>query len=253
MRTRLLVIVCALVLSACRVDATIDVTMAENGSGTVTLTAAADAELVNKAPGLATDLRLDDLRSAGWMVDGPSPTPSGGLVVVLRHPFASPEQATALLAAINGTEGPLKAVALSRTATKEAVATALTGTARVEHGLASFTDPDLLAAVGATPYADAIAAQGMTEQQALALNLQVRLPGKVTSNTGTVDTDGLIHWNVPLDGSTIDLTSAGRVSLSRSGPWHLLSTLFRWLLIAWVVAAAVFIGLAARARRRAHR
>jgi hypothetical protein len=81
----------------------------------------------------------------------------------------------------------------------------------------------------------------------------VRLPGKVTSNTGTVDTDGLIHWNVPLDGSTIDLTSAGRVSLSRSGPWHLLSTLFRWLLIAWVVAAAVFIGLAARARRRAHR
>jgi hypothetical protein len=253
MRTRLLVIVCALVLSACRVDATIDVTMAENGSGTVTLTAAADAELVNKAPGLATDLRLDDLRSAGWMVDGPSPTPSGGLVVVVRHAFASPEQATALLAAINGTEGPLKAVALSRTATKEAVATALTGTARVEHGLASFTDPDLLAAVGATPYADAIAAQDMTEQQALALNLQVRLPGKVTSNTGTVDTDGLIHWNVPLDGSTIDLTSAGRVSLSGSGPWHLLSTLFRWLLIAWVVAAAVFIGLAARARRRAHR
>jgi len=248
-----LLVVLALALTACRVDVAVDVEMVENGSGVVTVTAVADAELVARAPGLADDLRFDDLLAAGWVLEGPATTADGGLSVVLRHTFSSPEQATALLASLNGTDGPFEAAALSRTASKQQIDYALTGGARMEAGLASFADPDLLASVGATPYADSIASAGLTPEQVVGLSFSVSLPGTVNGSTGAIDPTGgedRVRWSIPLDGSPLDLATTSTVSLERGSMWQVLATVALAALVIWVSASVVLIAFVARARRR---
>ena len=62
---RALIVISVMLLSACRVDTTIEMKMHSDGSGEITLTAIADADVVAKAPGLAEDLRFDDAETAG--------------------------------------------------------------------------------------------------------------------------------------------------------------------------------------------
>ena len=87
---RALIVIAVMLLSACRVDTTIDISMHSDGSGEITLTAIADADVVAKAPGLAEDLRFDDAEAAGWTVTGPTATSGGGLQVELTHDVREP-------------------------------------------------------------------------------------------------------------------------------------------------------------------
>ena len=117
MRRLLALVVVALALTACKVDATVDVAVKADGTGVITLTAVADADVVAQAPGLAEDLRFDDAIAAGWVLTPPAATDTGGLQVVLTHEFATVEEATALLQSINGAGGPLHDVVLTRAVT----------------------------------------------------------------------------------------------------------------------------------------
>lgn len=244
-------LVAVVVPSACRVDVAVDVTMEQNGSGVLTITLTADAEVVEQAPGLADDLRLDDLVAAGWTVDGPTDTADGGMVVAVAHTFYTPEQATALLATLNGTDGPFKAVAFSRDATERSITYTITGAARTA-GLASFADGDLVAAVGATPYVDDIAAAGTTVDAAVGLTFSATLPGEVDSSTAATD-DPPLTWRIPFDDSSVDLTTRSVASLERGGLWGVASSLALVALVAWIAASALFIAYVARARRRRRR
>ncbi|HYF12194.1 MAG TPA: hypothetical protein VEC09_07825, partial [Actinomycetota bacterium] len=143
----------ALVLAGCRVDVTIDVAMRDDGSGDLRITLAADGDVVREAGGLEEDLRFDDLLAAGWEVGAPAATEGGGLQVVLAHPFASPAELSALLASLNGADGPFKSVVFERIPGTSDLSFTVTGTGRVDAGLASFADAELIATVGATPYA----------------------------------------------------------------------------------------------------
>ena len=89
---RALLVICVMLLAACRVDATVDIVMGVDGSGHITVTAIADADVVSKAPGLAADLRFDDVKAAGWTVTEPAATNDG-------H---SPQPSTAMKLAIIG-------------------------------------------------------------------------------------------------------------------------------------------------------
>lgn len=251
--TRVLLVVCALVLSACRVDANVDVEMAEDGAGLITVTAVADAALVDQAPGLAEDLRLDDLVAAGWVVQGPAPTADGGLSLVLRHPFTTPEEATALLRSLNGSQGPLLDVAVTRTPGERSVDLAMSGFAGTIGGLAAFADNDLLAAVGATPWSAELAAQGLTLDEALAMSMSAAFDGEVVSTTGTTGDDGRIRWSIPLDGSLVELATASNVSLARGGLWRALPYVTLAALVLWVLAATALLWRMVAVRRAAAR
>ena len=91
-----LIVIAVLLLTACHVDTTVDIAMGTDGSGKITVTAVADAGVVAQAPGLADDLRFDDVKTAGWTVTGPTPSSDGGLRVELSHAFANPEEATSV-------------------------------------------------------------------------------------------------------------------------------------------------------------
>lgn len=249
---RALIVISVMVLAGCHVDTTIDISMKADGSGRITLTAVADADVVKQAPGLADDLRFDDAETAGWTVTGPTQTSDGGLRAELTHAFANPEEASALLQSINGSGGPLHGVALSRRVDQDGTTVSMVGSLRID-GLTAFADPDVLAAVGATPYADQIAASSQGPSQAVGVTVRATLPGKLSSATGTIS-GSTVSWVVPLDGSQLDLATSALDDHGSAKIWGVAANAALIALVAWCVLAAAFIFWVARQRqRRAHR
>jgi len=237
-----------LLLTGCRVDVELVVDVAADGSGSIELTAVADAEIVEQAPGLAEDLRFDDAEAAGWEVSGPTTTEEGGLQVVLTHDFGSLEEATALLQSVNGPAGPLQGVGLTRSAT-DSDATVLSGSLRVDGGLASFADPDVLALLGgATPYASAIADAGLAPADAIGVDVSFDLPGEIREGTTGTVSGSTVTWVVPGDGSSVDLATTSVGDSSGGGIWSTNGSILVIAAVVWLVITLAFIAFVAVAR-----
>ena len=252
MQRALLLIAAALTLTACKVDASVDIAMKPDGTGSITLTVTADQQVVQQASGLADDLRFDDAKAAGWQITGPTNTSDGGLQVVLVHDFATAEEATALLRSLNGSGGPMHDVAITRSVTDKEITTALTGVLRVDGGLDAFADADVLKAIGGTPYADNITAAGVGPNDVVTFTITAALPGSPTNaGAGTAATAGGLQWGAPMDGASVDLSSVFVQAQGRpSSGWGLVATISMALLIIWCVLAIGFIAFVARARRQ---
>ena len=238
-----LLLAALLALAGCRVDVVVELSLADDGTGQMTVTATADAEVVEQVPGLAEDLRFEDAVAAGWTVEGPTATDTGGLTITLGHAVSSAEEATNLLASLGP---PFVDVRLTRTSDGDDTITELTGQLVLENGFDSFADSDLLAAAGGTPFAADLAAT--TPEESMSVQLRTTLPGDIEETTGT-DIDGVLEWSAPLDGSALDLTTR---TVQRPAPtWaSVLSVTALVLLAVWVVLAAAFLLSVARVRRR---
>ncbi len=249
-RRVLVLLVAALALVSCKVDTTVDVVVRPDGSGTITLTAVADADVVTQTPGLADDLRFDDAIAAGWTVEGPTPTEVGGLSVILRHDFATVEEATAVLQSLNGPDGPLHDISIARTVTPDDITTTLSGTIRVANGLDAFADPDVLAAIGGSPYANDLATANLRPADVVTFTFTADLPGTPTTPASGSTGEPTLTWSVPLDGTTADLaTTTVLAQGAQSSGWSTVATIALVALIAWCVLAIGFIAFVAKARR----
>jgi hypothetical protein len=187
----------AVVLAGCRLDVGVDVAMQPDGTGTVTVTATADPELIAKAPSALADLRLDDIRQAGWTVTGPTKGADGSMVLTLSKPFRTPAEAGAVLAELNGPNGPLHGLTLALDRSFAVVDSSFAGSAQLSGGLAAFGDDALVQALGGnTPLANLVT---QPVDQVLGLSVTARLPGRVTAANGTVSSDGAsVSWRPPL-------------------------------------------------------
>ena len=236
-------------LSACRLDATVELVIGTDGTGTLTVTAVADADVVQQAPGLAEDLRFDDAVAAGWTVDGPTATDDGGLRVVLAHPVTSAAEGTNLL---NSLGPPFSQMALARDVSEDGDTTTstLTGDLVLTGGFDAFADADLLAAVGGSPYADELAASGATPAQNMAVTLRADLPGEVDERSNGTEIEGMRQWDAPLDGSTsvVQLQTVQRPD--GGGFSALLATVLLILFVLWMAASTAFVVSVIRARAR---
>ncbi len=253
MRLLRLLLCCAAVvgLAACRLDANVELTIGADGTGELSVTAVADADVVAQAPGLADSLQFADAVAAGWVVEGPTATEDGGLTVTLRHAVTSADDATNLLASLGP---PFTGMRLQRTVGDdgETTTTTLTGQLVLPAGFDSFADSDLLNAVGGTPFADELTASGATPEDSMSVGLRAELPGDVEDSNGE-EADGGLEWEAPLDGSTAEV-AATTVQRPAGGGWATaLATVALVVLVAWIVVAAAFIVSVARARARRHR
>ena len=205
-------------LAACRLDATVELTIGADGTGELAVTAVADADVVAQAPGLAESLQFADAVAAGWVVEGPTATEDGGLTVTLRHPVTSAEEATNLLASLGP---PFTGMTLQRTVDEDGdtTTTMLTGQLVLPAGFDSFADSDLLAAVGGTPFADELTAAGATPQDSMSIAFRAELPGDIEETSGDA-ADGGIEWDAPLDGSTADVAGDHRATTRRRRLGH---------------------------------
>ncbi|MFM9136746.1 MAG: hypothetical protein ACKOQZ_01105, partial [Actinomycetota bacterium] len=96
-------------------DLTTTINVAENGSGSITVVATADAAALRLAPELPDALNIDDLQAAGWEVTVQNPTAEGGLSVTARREFATVDEATMFLSQLSGENGPLREMSIVRT------------------------------------------------------------------------------------------------------------------------------------------
>jgi hypothetical protein len=234
-----------LALAGCRVDVAVDLAIGAGGTGELAVTATADAEVVARAPGLADDLRFDDAVAAGWTVTGPDPTDDGGLTVTLRHPVRSAEEATNLLVSLGP---PFVDPRLARAVEGDEVTWTLDGRLTLPNGFESFADADLLVAVGGSPFADELA--GVNPAESMSVALRADLPGAVEDSTGD-RADGALHWDAPLDGTSVDLATRTVQRPASGGGWaRPVSVIARVLLVGWLIAAGLFIVYVVRARQR---
>lgn len=243
------IIAATVLLSSCRVDTNISLNVKPNGSGTVTVVVTADKDIIAKAPGIEGDLRTDDLVAAGWSVSKPTRTKDGGLSVTLRHSFANPAQATAVLAQVNGPRGPLHDVSLARSGRDTASTWTLEGRLEVNGGLQAFADDQALQLLGGAPYAADVADAKMDLGDAVGIDFDAVLPGKVKSTTGLASGKA-VTWRVPMDGTPTNIaTTTSNVdvasSISRVGRVLLLG-----LLVLWVVGTLILLMLVVNARNR---
>src|SRR5882762_6802723 len=110
-RLVVLVVALAFVAAGCKVDTQVSIDVHDDGSGTVSVRATLDPAAVRatEAGGakLEGQVRLDDLRAAGWTVSPWTRAGDGSAQITLSKAFGRPEDVTAILAEVSGTAGPI--------------------------------------------------------------------------------------------------------------------------------------------------
>lgn len=206
-RRALALVAAVVLLASCRLDVGAEVSMRDDGSGTVTVTAVADAELLAKAPGALADLRLDDLKAGGWTVEGPAAADGGGQRLVVAKPFTSPEHGARVLAELSGPAGPLHDATVDWARSFATVRSGFAATARLDGGLAGLGDAELVTALaGKVALSDLVTGD---IGDGLKLTVTARLPGRITDSNGTVAADGAsVSWTPDLRaGQAAELTA----------------------------------------------
>jgi hypothetical protein len=242
-----------LALSGCQLDIELDITVEPDGTGTMTVVATADAELVAAVPTIADDLVLDDVIAAGWVVEGPTATPEGGLVLSLTHGFSGAAEATNLLKSLGP---PFTNPQLGRGESGDVTTNTLTGNFGLQNGFADFADSDLVSAVGGVPFAEDFAERGATPGNSMTATVRAQLPGEVIDDetNGEVLADGRIEWVIPFEGPPLELSGRTQQAPSEGGSWaRPLSIVALVALLAWVGFMTLFISYVAIARWRRNR
>ena len=247
------------VLSGCRVDLATSVTVAENGSGTISVVVAADADAVRSAPELATSLNVDDLRAAGWTVDVQNPAANGGLSVAAARTFATVDEASLFLSQLSGDNGPLRNIALTRTGGVNDASYQFSGVGGLPQGLAGFADAEALAALGGAPFAAALAEQGGVLGDVLGVSLALTMPGEpvdISETTATLtprqtdDASTTFTWNLALDASDSRLTAFTRDrDISAMVAWYVARGLLVFMILL-IAAATAYIATVVYRRSR---
>ena len=185
MRVRALVLLCALGLSACQVRVTAGIDVAPDGEGTVRAAVGLDAEALRAVGDLGAALRVDDLRAAGWEVDGPREEDDGLTWVRAARGFSDVAEANLALSELSGPDGPFRNLTFERERSFLRTRTRLSGSVDLSAGLAGFADADLRTLLGDTIRLDPEGFRGELGadlDRAVQVQFEARLPGSVRSN-----------------------------------------------------------------------
>ena len=187
----------------------VGVDVSGDGSGTVRAVITLDADASREAGDLAGRLRVEDLKSAGWRIDGPAPTADGGQEVRASKPFATPAEATTIVSQLSGDSGPFQEFRVTRTRSFLKTRTSFQGRVDLARGLASFSDEELRSRLGGTDLGfDPAALEGRLGRQLsriFPVKVAVRLPGDVSSNAPSDAANGA-QWS-PTFGENVILTA----------------------------------------------
>ncbi len=230
-----------LLAAACKVDTTVTVTVHDDGSGVVSLTAVLDPDAVKAAESgggkLEDRVRLGDLAAGGWTVDPWARAADGSAQLTLSKPFETPAQATAIVKELNGTVGPLRDLTVTRDAGSFSTSYATTGTLDLKDlqtGLTS--DP----AVVGSLLVQSVDAGALDQTLQADLRDSFSLTVKVEQPGGTTVVKGVPGQAKPVDASTsvLDTTKVILVTIAA---------------VLVVLAIVVLLWPGRRRRRRATR
>jgi len=216
---RLLGLLAVVVLAtACQVRTEVAVDVEEDGSGIVTVSVGLDPDAASRVPGLADELRVDDLEATGWTVTGPEVEVDGFSWIRASKPFDTAEEAGAVLAELGeiaGTEAPFRDFEVTRERSFARTEYGFTGTVDFSGGLEAFGDEALTAALDGEPLGESVEAIeqriGQAIDEAFTFRVAVGLPGEVSSNAPTAAANGAV-WEPRLsEGRAITLSATSEV------------------------------------------
>ena len=230
-------------LTGCQVDIGVGIDAEPDGSGSVTATVQLDRDAAAVSD-LRANLRVDDLRRAGWTVTGPVRTKAGGEEVKAVKRFATPAEAGRAMDELSGKEGPFRDFELQRDRSTFTTRTEFTGTVDLSAGLAGFSDDELREVFGGSDFGvdlEELERQlGDTVDRVFKVRVAARLPGFIDSNAPTEADNGVV-WQPKL-GEKAELSATGQ----KTNPANVAGAL-----IAGVAAVALLVSLAlARWRKR---
>jgi len=210
---RILLLAVLLLGSGCQAVARVTVKAGPAGDGTVTVTLTMDREASAAAGDLTHQLKIADLRRAGWNVTFAPPAPDGAQTVTLTKPFRNSAGASTLFVQLTGPTGPLHSLRLQRHRTFGTTRTGLTGTVDLKAGVDAFADPTLAGQLGLTSLSAGLAQlhQSGAADPGLQVQVAATLPGGVSAAPGAHVTHGTAVWTVPLGQSVlVDATARQR-------------------------------------------
>lgn len=199
-----------LVLSACQVHTAVGIDVDASGAGVVRVGVGLDREAARRVPNLAADLRVDDLRAAGWRVTGPRREADGRLWVRAAKPFSSPAEAARVVAEVSGAAGPFRDFAVVRRAGFWRTRTEVRGTVDLTGGVEAFGDEDLRRRLGGSSLgapAEVLERRlGAALERMFTVQVDVRLPGEVTDANAPLVSGGGARWR-PRLGERVELVA----------------------------------------------
>ncbi len=179
LRILLVALVVAVVCAGCRVDMSTEVSLRPDGSGTVTVVVAMDADAVSALGGV-DKLRTADLVAAGWEVASPVPAAEGGsgITMTASKSFLDDAQLSAVLAEITGVAGVYGDPSFGRSRTTFREHYDFSASLDLTQGLAALDDPGLVTLLEANG-ADvaALRATAAAIPASVGISLSVELPG----------------------------------------------------------------------------
>ena len=241
-------------LGACKVDVAVGIDADADGTGEIRVTAQLDEEAAEELEEMDESIRTDDLEAAGWEVAPIEPTDDGGLAITVTKPYASPEEANAILTQLAGgatpAEGqdptapapPFEDLTLRQRRTFFRTTTEFAGTVNLTRGVEAFTDPRLQSALGGQPLG--VPVEQLERQlrapfnEIFGLQVAVELPGGAMSNAPTTAGDAAV-W-APALGDRVELTA-------EASQWNVRNIA---LLTVAIGAAIAFVVVVLTRRRR---
>ncbi len=167
-------------------------------------------------PALAAQLQAADLRAASWTVTGPVPGPGSTTVVSASHGYATPAEASALVADLAGSgpaggEGRPFHVSLQKRPGFWQDEAVLRGQVDLRCGVNCFGDSGLTSALGFPTGVNpaSLAGPGNQPDQVFTFSFDARLPGHVVNSNGTALPDGSVRWT-PRLGQRLQLAALTR-------------------------------------------
>lgn len=199
-RLRTVVAALAIVLmGGCRADVTVAVRATAEGGGDISATVSLDKEAAEQVPDLAEQLKVDDLKAAGWRIEGPVPVAGGRTELSAVKAFVSPAEATRLFQELTGPSGPFGSLRLTRDRSLLKTRTSLTGRVDLAGGLEAFSDEVAREKLGGLPLgiepAKLEAELGKPLADVFGFRLTADLPGDI-------DSEGFGVWEVRLGQAT---------------------------------------------------
>lgn len=243
-------LVCALaliplLLGACRLELDVNVSVEEDGSGSLEVVTTLDAEALDRVGGdLGEVVELDDLRAAGWTVDGPSEEADGRARLAVRRAFGNPEEAAAVFDELNGEDGPFRRFRVRHDTSFARTEWGFSGQIDFSGGIEALGDERLAEELDGEPVG--LSAEELEERlgdplsRLVEVRVRVDLPGEMASNA-PIRADNGAEWQVGFGERAVDLEAEG--TERRLAPIVL-------AVVAAVLGSALVVGLFVRLAMR---
>ncbi|MGI9119768.1 MAG: hypothetical protein ACR2G7_06560 [Acidimicrobiales bacterium] len=216
-------------------DVQLGLDVARDGSGQVRVVTTLDPEAAGRITDLSAQLMVDDLRAAGWTIDGPERGDDGSTVITASKPFANPEGAGDVLEEVGGSEGPFHDLEVTRRTSFLTTSYAFSGTVDLRDGVDAFSDEELRRQLEGSGFglgtAELEQATGAPVADTFGLEVRADLPGSISVEEAAEDDHGMAVW---------------RPSLGQETRFAATSSAFNLQRLVWLMAAA-FAALAALA------